>query len=109
VRGGRHLSGADLARGARVLVNFASANRDEREWSRPDDFDVLRPKRRNVAYGVGHHYCLGVWMARALLGTVALPTLFARLPGLRLDEERPAEVRGWVFRGPVHLHARWDV
>ena len=31
------------------------------------------------------------------------------LPGLRADPERPAEVRGLVFRKPVALHARWDV
>jgi cytochrome P450 len=108
VRQRRHLSGADLEPGARVLVNFASANRDERAWERPDAFDISRPKRRNVAFGVGHHYCLGVWMARAQLSTVAMPTLFRRLPGLRLDDDRPVDVRGWVFRGPVTLHARWD-
>ncbi len=108
VRRARHLSSADLGPGARVLVNFASANRDERAWTRPDEFDVTRSKRRNVAYGVGHHYCLGVWMARAQLAAVALPMLSDRLPGLQLDEQRPAAVRGWVFRGPVHLHARWD-
>lgn len=108
VRRGMRLGGTDLEPGARVMVNFAAANRDERAWERPDDFDITRPKRRHVAYGVGHHFCLGVWIARAQIGAVALPTLLRRLPGLRLDTERPPEVRGWVFRGPVHLHARWD-
>jgi cytochrome P450 len=97
-----------LEPGARVMVNFASANRDEREWDRPDDFDITRPKKRNVAFGVGHHFCLGVWMARQQVGAIALPTLFRRLPGLRADLDRPPTIRGWVFRGPVDLWVRWD-
>lgn len=101
------LAGTELAAGARLLVNFAAANRDERHWDRPDDFDIHRPKGRNVAFGVGHHFCLGVWMARLQVGGVALPALFERLPGLELDLDRPPRVRGWVFRGPTELWVRW--
>jgi cytochrome P450 len=101
------LADTELEPGARVMVNFASANRDERHWDRPDEFDIFRPKTRNVAFGMGHHFCLGVWMSRTQVGAVALPTLLRRLDGLRLDLDRPPTVRGWVFRGPVELHARW--
>lgn len=97
----------ELEPGARLLVNFAAANRDERHWDRPDDFDIHRPKGRNVAFGVGHHFCLGVWMARLQVGSVALPTLFERLSGMELDPDRPPEFRGWVFRGPTELWVRW--
>jgi cytochrome P450 len=102
------LGETDLEPGARVMVNFASANRDERHWDRPDEFDISRPKTRNVAFGLGHHFCLGVWMSRSQVGTVALPTLLRRLGGLRLDLDRPPSVRGWVFRGPVDLWAKWN-
>lgn len=102
------LAETDLEAGARLLVNFAAANRDERHWSRPDVFDVNRPKGRNVAFGVGHHFCLGVWMARLQVGAIALPTLFRRLPRIELDLDRPPVVRGWVFRGPTELWVRWD-
>ncbi len=102
------LGGTTLEPGARVMVNFASANRDERHWDRPDEFDTNRPKGRNVAFGVGHHFCLGVWMARMQVGAVALPTIFRRLPGLELDLDRPPVVRGWVFRGPTELRVRWE-
>jgi cytochrome P450 len=98
----------ELQPGARVLVNFASANRDEREWDRPDEFDITREKKRNLAFGVGHHFCLGVWMARHQVGAVALPTLLRRLSGLRLDLDDPPRVRGWVFRGPLDMTVRWD-
>ncbi|MEA2178109.1 MAG: hypothetical protein QOG77_1406 [Solirubrobacteraceae bacterium] len=102
------LGSTRLEPGARLGINVGAANRDERHYERPDEFDITRPKTRNLAFGVGHHFCLGVWMSRHQIGSVALPTLFRRLPGLRLDLDRPAELRGWVFRGPVHLQARWD-
>ena len=102
------LGGATLEPGARLAIIVASANRDERHWDRPDVFDVTRPKTRNVAFGVGHHFCLGVWMARQQIGTVALPLLRERLPGLRLDLDDPPVVRGWVFRGPTRLRVVWD-
>jgi hypothetical protein len=97
-----------LEPGARVMINFASANRDERHWERPDAFDIHRPKTRHLAFGMGHHFCLGVWLARTQIAAVALPTLLRRLPGLRLDLDQPPAMRGWVFRGPVDLHLRWD-
>jgi cytochrome P450 len=102
------LADTELEPGARVMVNFASANRDERHWDRPDEFDISRPKTRNVAFGMGNHFCLGVWMSRTQVGAIALPTLLRRLPGLRLDLDRPPAVRGWVFRGPVDLWVNWD-
>jgi cytochrome P450 len=37
----------------------------------------------------------------------ALRGLFRRLPGLRLDPERPSDVRGLVFRKPQSLHVVW--
>lgn len=101
------LAETELEAGARLLVNFAAANRDERHWSEPDRFDLHRPKGRNVAFGVGHHFCLGVWMARLQVGAIALPAIFRRLPGLELDLDRPPVVRGWVFRGPTELWVRW--
>ncbi len=102
------LADTDLYPGARLGLIVASANRDERQWQNPDAFDITRPKRRNVAFGVGHHFCLGVWMARSEIGEVALPTLFRRLPNLRFNLDRPPRMQGWVFRGPLSLHARWD-
>lgn len=102
------IGGTELAPGARLGLIVASANRDERHWERPDAFDIDRPKTRNVAFGVGHHFCLGVWMSRQEIGGAALPALFERCPGLSLDLDRPPEIRGWVFRGHTRLHARWD-
>jgi cytochrome P450 len=96
-----------LEPGARLGLLVASANRDERHWDHPDAFDMTRPKARNVAFGVGHHFCLGVWMSRHEIGSAALPALFERLPDLQLDLDHPAVLTGWVFRGHTRLHVRW--
>ena len=55
----------------------------------------------------GPHVCLGMHLAR-LEAHTALAVLLERLPGLRLDAERPAAPRGLVFRKPPSLWVRWD-
>ena len=73
----------------------------------PDRFDLDRPNAgRHLAFAHGPHVCVGVHLAR-LEARTALTILLDRLPGLRLDPERPAEVRGLVFRKPPALHVVW--
>lgn len=40
-----------------------------------------------------------------MITEVALPMLFAALPGLRIDGDAP--LHGWAFRGPVRVPVRW--
>lgn len=69
------LDGVTLPKGERVVVVFASANRDERKWVDPDRFDVRRRPSDHVAFGWGEHQCMGMSLARlemrALLGALA--------------------------------------
>jgi cytochrome P450 len=44
-----------------------------------------------------------------LIAEVALPRLFARLPGLRLADQAEVEFRGWAFRGPLSVPVAWKV
>ncbi|MGV0627725.1 cytochrome P450 [Mycolicibacter minnesotensis] len=50
--------------GARVLLIYASANRDEREWNAPDVFDIRNDAGRHVGFGNGAHACAGQGLAR---------------------------------------------
>ncbi|MEX0428356.1 cytochrome P450 [Nocardioides sp. DS6] len=102
------LGGRVLPAGARLGVCAGSANRDETVFERPDEFDIDRPPAPHVAFGGGPHFCLGTWAARAQVAQIALPTLFRRLRGLRLDEQDPVRLGGWVFRGVLNLPAVWD-
>lgn len=69
------LDGVTLPAGQRVVVLFASANRDERKWADPEQFDVRRKASDHVAFGWGEHQCMGMSLARlemrALLGALA--------------------------------------
>jgi cytochrome P450 len=58
------LSGVPIAAGGRVLVMYASANRDEREWENPERFDVRREASRQISFGHGVHGCAGQGLAR---------------------------------------------
>lgn len=50
--------------GARVLMSFASANRDERQWDHPEHFRVHRKPVGHLAMGYGVHGCAGQGLAR---------------------------------------------
>jgi cytochrome P450 len=101
------LGGTTLEAGSRLGVCLGSANRDESVFERPDEFDISRPRQPHIAFGGGPHFCLGTWVARAQVAQVALPTLFARLPGLRLSETEDVRLGGWVFRGLLNLPVTW--
>ncbi|WP_037687544.1 cytochrome P450 [Streptomyces aureocirculatus] len=72
-----------IRRGDGVFLSNAAANRDQAAFPDPDMLDVYRSARQHVAFGFGIHQCLGQNLARAEI-EIALSTLFARLPELRL-------------------------
>jgi cytochrome P450 PksS len=98
------LASVTIPRGAWVIGVLGSANRDETVFRDPDTLDLGRHPNPHVAFGQGRHFCLGASLAR-LEAQVALTTLFARVPGLRLAQ--PAESLRWrkslPLRGLVEL------
>ena len=102
------LGGAGIRAGDQVTVSIAGANRDPAVFAEPDLFDVRRPNAgHHLAFAHGPHFCLGAHLAR-LEAQVAIDTLLARLPRLRLDPRYPSAPRGLVFRKPPDLRARWN-
>jgi cytochrome P450 len=99
------LGEAQIAAGDLVRLSLAAANRDPAVFDAPDEFDLSRGRRGNLAFAQGPHVCVGVHLAR-LEARTAIDILLARLPQLRLDPERPSEVRGLVFRKPPRLDVR---
>jgi cytochrome P450 len=100
------LGDAHIAAGDLVRLSLAAANRDPAVFPDPDDFDLTRSRRGNLAFAQGPHVCVGVHLAR-LEARTAMGALLARLPELRLDPERPSEIRGLVFRKPQRLDVRF--
>jgi cytochrome P450 len=93
----------------RVFFMFGSANRDEACFANADRFDISRDTSKSIAFGAGPHYCAGAFASRAMVADVALPWLFGRLKGLRLDLSEEVRIGGWAFRGLLNLPVQWDV
>jgi cytochrome P450 len=101
------VGGVKLEKGSLVAAVLASANHDERNWSEPERYDIHRREGSHLAFATGPHLCIGARLARYETRT-AWRVLLDRLPGLRLDPERPIEISGWEFRSPHHLHVQWS-
>ena len=102
----RHaLHGVTLEPEDRVFLMFGSANRDESVFARPDAFDLTQDSGPAVSFGAGPHFCAGAWAARSLIADVAMPMIFQRLTGLRLNGE--TIFGGWAFRGPIRMPVAW--
>ena len=103
------VNGVDFAPEDRVFLMFGSANRDEAHFVDADKFDLTRDTAKSIAFGAGPHFCAGAAASRAMIADVALPSVFARLKGLRLDAREPVRIGGWAFRGLFNLPVEWDV
>lgn len=102
------LGGRAIEEGQMLLLGLSAANRDPAVFPDPDRFDIHRPpSRRHLAFGQGPHYCMGAGLARLEL-EVALTAIARRMPGLRLDPERPPKrwCESLVFRGFESLALR---
>jgi cytochrome P450 family 142 subfamily A polypeptide 1 len=87
------LRGRKLEAGDRLLLLYPSANRDERVFERPDEFDVSRDPNPHVAFGgYGNHFCLGNALARLEL-RVLFDVLFDRVPHLALASNQEPPLR----------------
>jgi cytochrome P450 len=91
--------GTTVPEGSAILLLVGSANRDERRYERPDEFDIHRDDVQHLTFGYGLHYCLGANLAR-LEGRVALDELLDRFPDWDVDMEHArlaptSTVRGW--------------
>ncbi|MBR0756970.1 cytochrome P450 [Bradyrhizobium jicamae] len=102
------LSGVTLPEGLQIGLCVGAANRDDNRFPDPDSFNIFRPKQSHLAFGSGPHFCAGTWVSRLTVGRIVVPMLFERLRNLRLRDDAPPVVLGWVFRGPVSLPVRWD-
>lgn len=92
------ISGVTVEPGARILVMYASANRDEREWDEPTVFDIRRDAGRHLGFGQGAHACAGQALAR-LETTAILRSLIERVERI--------EVTGtptWALNNIIHRH-----
>ncbi len=92
------IGGAGIPANSRVVLLLGSANRDERHFENPDEFDLARETKGHVGFGLGIHFCLGASLAR-LEARTALAALIPELPRLRAPVESLAMIDSVLVRG----------
>ena len=97
------LEGRTIPAGRRVMLLFASANRDEGRFG-PDaaELDVTRDAKPILSFGYGAHHCLGAAVAR-LQARVALEELLSRCPRFAVDAAAGEFAPGHFVRRYLHL------
>jgi len=99
------LHGEKLRAGEVVLFLYASANRDPREFTNPDVFDIARRPPRILSFGHGTHACLGIHTAKAE-GRIALQELLRRDPEYEIDLSGAERLRTEFVQGFARLPVR---
>jgi cytochrome P450 len=106
------VGGVDLPAGTTVMVLNGAANRDERKFDRPGEFDIERENaREHLAFGHGAHFCPGATLARTE-GRIAVQRMLERTSSITVDEAEhgPADDRRFdyaptfILRGLERLH-----
>ncbi|RUO40456.1 cytochrome P450 [Aliidiomarina taiwanensis] len=100
-----HVAGVHIPAGARVKLNWTSANRDESVFAK-NEFDPKGHAANNLVYGVGKHVCPGQVLATWQL-RIVLMQLIRQTPQLRADDSlqciREVAPLGGYERVPVHF------
>jgi cytochrome P450 len=88
--------------GQKVMMMWASANRDEREFEAPNEYRMLRRPPRMLAFGHGIHMCLGKHVA-LLEAQIALEAIMRHFPEYEVDEANAERNRTEFVQGWIHL------
>jgi cytochrome P450 family 130 len=96
------LHGRTIPAGAQVLVHIGSANRDERQFTDPDRFDLARPMKRHLGLGHGTHFCIGAPLGRQL-ARISVEELLPVSECFEADYTTAERVKTPNFRGFMRL------
>ena len=95
-----------IPEGSKLILLNGAANRDERHFADPDQFDVRRTIDRHLSFGYGTHFCIGAALAR-LESRIALQETLARFPTWDIVDDELEWVHTSTVRGfanvPIHL------
>jgi cytochrome P450 len=92
------IHGKVVPRGSKMALLNGSADRDDRHFPDPDQYDIRRTIDRHLAFGYGTHFCIGAALAR-LEGRVAIAETLKRFPGWEIDEARIERIHTTTVRG----------
>ena len=102
------LQGQEIPQNSIMLCWLASANRDEKIFDRPEDFDVSRNPNPHLSLGFGVHYCVGANLAR-LEARIALETLLEKTRHMERADDDPLPLHpSPVFRAASRIQVRLE-
>ena len=93
------VAGVKIPKGSTVNLRYGSANRDDRKYECPADFDVDRKNASShLAFGAGIHHCIGAQLARREIA-IAIRELTSRLKDIRLvDPDKVTHAPSVILR-----------
>ncbi|MEV0674744.1 cytochrome P450 [Mycobacterium sp. NPDC050441] len=101
------LDSVELPAGAVIDVCIGSANRDEKRWELPEEFDIFRKRVPHITFAAGEHTCMGLHLAR-METRVALESLLGRVRNLELVTDDDPHIFGQPFRSPTEIPVTFD-
>lgn len=98
------VEGIMIPEGSRVMMLFASANRDEMVFENSDQFDLERPVAEHLGFGHGIHTCVGAHLAQMEMQAV-LKAMLSQVEKIEILEAVPLlnnTISGFsVLRGKI--------
>ncbi len=101
------LRGQKIRKGDKLVLFYASANRDEEVFEAPDEIRIDRYPNRHLAFGVGEHFCMGAHLARMTSGSM-LRELVMRIEDVELTGE-PQRTASNLVPGLKHMPIRYKI
>jgi cytochrome P450 len=99
------IAGKTIRKGDKVLMWYASGNRDETQYTRPNDLWIERPMvRRHLSFGFGIHRCVGNRLAELQL-QVLWEEILKRFERIEVLEE-PSRVPSSFVKGYSRMLVR---
>ena len=92
--------------GDKVVMYYGAANRDSRIFDRPHELDIHRDGARHLAFGGGHHVCLGQWFARLEIDAILMEVI-KRLKNIKVLEA-PQWLNSTFISGMTHLPVSFE-
>jgi cytochrome P450 len=96
------LHGQTMRAGDFVCLAYGSGNRDERQFTEPDRYDIARKPKGHLGFGGSVHACLGTAIAR-LSVKIAMEEFHQVIPEYRCVQEQLPWMPSSTFRSPLRL------
>jgi cytochrome P450 len=111
------LHGTTIPKGSTCVMMLSAANRDERQFSNPDEFDIFRSDldvarafsgaANHVQFILGRHFCVGSLLAQREM-TVALNLVLDSMENLRYQDGFQPREAGLYTRSVPELLVEFD-